>query len=223
MGGVFLVFAIIVALGGRRAGTSVGADDAAKPPYRPIEDLVALIDGPNGAACRRILDENRRLFETVQGSTNNHQAWPGGYVDHVTEVLNEAVVLYAAKSACRPLAFSLSDALLVLFLHDVEKPWKYELGPDGQLNHRDGLQTKADAHAFRAVKLAEYGIVLTDDQQNGMKYVEGEFDDYSNRRRAMGPLAAFCHMCDVSSARIGFDHPAAVDDPWTGAARRRTS
>nr|ALV85547.1 phosphoribosyl transferase domain protein [uncultured bacterium pA1] len=194
-----------------------------KPPYLAVDDLVGLIDEPNRSACLRLLADNRRLFETVQGSTNNHQAWPGGYVDHVTEIMNIALVDYRTWSAIRPLPFSLSDALLVVYLHDVEKPWKYELGDDGQLRHLPAFATKDDAHAFRAKKLAEYGIVLTPEQQNGMKYVEGEFDDYSNRRRAMGPLAAFCHRCDVASARIWHDHPAAEGDPWSGAGRVRTA
>jgi len=35
----------------------------------------------------------------------------------------------------------------------------------------------------------------------------------------MGPLAAMAHLCDVTSARIWFDCPAAAHDPWEGAAR----
>ncbi len=192
--------------------------------YRPIEQLLAMIDGPNSVASRKMLADNRRLFETVQGSTNNHQAWPGGYIDHVTDGMNIAIVLYDLYNALRPLPFSLSDALLVFFLHDIEKPWKYWVcHEDGQLYYRPGVETKADAHAFRDAKLAEYGIVLTDDQRNAMRYVEGELDDYSSRHRVMGPLAAFCHLCDVTSARIWFDHPRESDDPWPGATRVRTT
>lgn len=192
-----------------------------RPPYRTVEELVGLIDEPNRSACWRILDENRRLFQTVQGSTNNHQAWPGGYWDHVSEVMNIAAFLYPRMNFLRPLPFSLSDALLVVFLHDVEKPWKYEIGPDGQLQHREGLRTKEDAHGFRGQKLAQYSFALTPEQENAMRYVEGEFDDYTNRRRVMGPLAAFCHLCDVTSARIWYDHPQVKDDPWPDACRPR--
>ena len=193
-----------------------------KPPYLAIEDLVGLIDEPDRSACLTLLGDNRRLFETVQGSTNNHQAWPGGYIDHVTEIMNIAVIDYRAWADIRPWPFSLSDALLVVYLHDIEKPGKYELGPDGQLHHLPAFATKEDAHEFRRRKLAEYGIALTPEQQNGLRYVEGELDEYSSRRRVMGPLAAFCHRCDVGSARIWHDHPAAAGDPWTGASRRRT-
>ncbi len=190
--------------------------------YLSIEKLVSMIDGSNGRACMRILHENRRLFETSPGSTGNHQNWHGGYVDHVTDGMNVAVALYATLSSKRPLPFTLSDALLVFYLHDIEKPWRYAFGSDGQLRHRDGFKTKEDAHDFRAAKLKEYGIRLSTEQQNGLRYVEGELDDYSGRRRVMGPLAAFCHLCDVTGARIWFDRPTIEGDPWVGATRRRT-
>lgn len=192
-----------------------------QPPYRQIEQLITMIDEPNRSACFKILSDNHNLFQTVQGSTNNHQAWKGGYFDHVQEVMNIAVILYERLHPIRPLPFSLSDALLVVFLHDIEKPWKYELGTDGQLHHIEVMKTKEMAHEFRMDKLRQYGVALTPEQLNGMKYVEGEFKDYTNRKRVMGPLAAFCHLCDVTSARIWFDHPMVENDPWRGAKRTR--
>jgi hypothetical protein len=190
--------------------------------YFLIEELLGMIY-PNSVrkACFKILSDNKRLFQTVQGSTNNHQAWIGGYWDHVQEIMNIAYWLNNTLYSMRPLPFSIADALLVLYLHDIEKPWKYELKEDGQLYHLPEFETKAQAHAFRQKKLDEYGIVLTHEQQNAMLYVEGEFGDYSNRERKMGPLAAFCHLCDVTSARIWFDHPMEKDEPWLGAKRIR--
>jgi hypothetical protein len=201
----------------------IGGQPLSAVPYDRVDDLVSRIEGANGEACRRLLAEHRRLFETVRGSTHNHQAWPGGYVDHVTEVMNVATVLFPALDSCRTLPFTLSDALLVLFLHDVEKPWKYEPDPEGGYREIPELRDKGAQKAFREAKLAEYGIVLTDDQRNALTYVEGEHKDYSNKRRVMNPLAAFCHLCDVTSARIWFDRPAEKDDPWSGPARRRVA
>lgn len=84
---------------------------------------------------------------------------------------------------------------------------------------KKGFDTKADAQAFRIKKIKEYGIHLTPDQENGIKYIEGEGNDYTNKRRVMNELAAFCHVCDVSSARIGPDNPFEKNDPWPGAER----
>lgn len=192
-----------------------------KPKYYTIEQMIGMIDEPNRSACIRILADNRKLFQTVQGSTHNHQNWLGGYFDHVQEAMNIAIILYWQFNDIRPLPFSLSDLLLVVFLHDIEKPWKYELGEDGQLRHRPDMQTKEDHQRFRMTKLDEYGIVFTPEQENGMKYAEGELSDYSGRRRAMGMLATVAHEADVTSARLWFDYPLAENDPWTGAKRNR--
>ncbi len=204
-----------------------------KPNYYTIEQMLEMIDEPNRMACQRILADNRQLFQTVQGSTNNHQnwsggyfdhiqeIWSGGYFDHIQEIMNIAVVLYEGLNSARLLPFSLSDLLLVVYLHDVEKPWKYELRDDGQLHHKSTMQNKEDHQSFRMKKLAEYGVVFTSEQENGMKYAEGELDDYSSRRRVMGPLACVAHMCDVCSARLWFVHPMVQDDPWSGAVRIR--
>jgi hypothetical protein len=194
------------------------------PPYLPIERLIELIDEPARTILAAILADERKLFETVPGSTHNHQNWPGGYLDHVTETMNYAVLLHVLDSSLgRPLPFSLSDALLILFLHDLEKPWRIETLPDGTVRNRPELDSKAAHKAFREAKLAERGLVLTPAQQNALTYVEGEIADYSSKRRVMNELAAFCHKCDVHSARIHYAHPLPEGDGWRGAARRRTT
>jgi hypothetical protein len=188
--------------------------------YCTVPKMIRLIDEPNRSACLKILEDNLKLFQTVQGSTNNHQNWLGGYFDHVQEVMNIAIIQYKLLSSLRTLPFSLSDLLLVVYLHDIEKPWKYEL-VEGQLQHKSSMKNKEDHQRFRMLKLAEYGIVFTPEQENGMKYAEGELNDYSNRRRVMGPLACLAHVCDVLSARLWFDHPEVKGDQWEGAMRNR--
>ena len=183
--------------------------------------MLYFIDEPNRSACQKILEENDKLFKTIQGSTHNHQDWPGGYWDHVREVMNIAIVLYQKTDPLRILPFSLSDTLLVLFLHDLEKPWKYEAGFDGELRIRKDLSAPETEHWFRDKKLYNYGIVLTAQQKNAMYYVHGELSDYSSRKKMMGPLAAFCHICDIFSARIWFDYPkeGPLEDSWWPAQR----
>lgn len=190
--------------------------------YLPIETLLDLIDEPNRSICKRILADHRALFERARGSTHNHQTWDGGYIDHVVDGMNYARHLYTFDKAFgRPLPFSLSDALLVFFLHDLEKPWRI-LIKDDQASNREGLATKDEFKKFREDKLAEYGLVLTPAQLNGFTYVEGEYKDYSSTHRVMNELAAFCHKIDNWSARGWYDYPKERDDEWTGAGRFRT-
>jgi uncharacterized SAM-dependent methyltransferase len=177
-----------------------------------IEEMIGFIHSPNREACLKILNDNRKLFETCQGSVNNHQAWLGGYIDHITEVMNIGYYLYNGLDLMRENTASyreipkISDIFLILFLHDIEKPWKYHF-ENGKFHHKPEFETKLQAHKFRMKKLDEYGIVLNDEQLNALKYVEGELDDYSCRERVMNPLAALCHMADVASARIWFHYP----------------
>lgn len=187
--------------------------------YLTIDELVSLIEEPQRSGCFSLLSDNKIIFQEALGSTHNHQAWPGGYLDHIQEAMNVALKLYDCLHALRPLPFSKSDALVAIFFHDLEKPWKYEKGLDGWLRHKNSFKTKKDQHDFRVQKLKEYGILLTLEQENAVKYAEGELDDYTNKNRVMGPLAAFCHICDVVSARLWFNHPLEQSDPWYGSTR----
>ncbi len=188
--------------------------------YYAIEEMLKMVDHPiNRKLCLKLLKENEALFKKTPGSTHNHQAWPGGYWDHIQEIMNIAIVLYKALDPLWIFNFTLGEALLVVFLHDLEKPWAFESGPDGEWRRKIGFGTKLNCHNFRMKKIEEYGIRLNASQLNAIKYVEGELDDYSSKGRVMNELAAFCHMCDVASARIRYNHPLAKNDSWPGAER----
>ena len=194
-----------------------------QPTYFTIEDLICFIDEPQRGVCQQILREHRSLFERTRGSTHNHQTWDGGYIDHITDGMNYAYHLYDFDASFgRPLPFSKSDALLVFFLHDLEKPWRIEVLADGTVRNRAGLDTKQAFKEFREQRLREYGLQLTPAQHNGLTYVEGEMGDYSSQRRVMNELAAFCHKVDVWSARGWYDYPK-NEDEWVGAKRVRTT
>jgi hypothetical protein len=157
--------------------------------YISIEDFYYKV--PEAAKLKHVM--KYAADKGAAGSGHNHQAWPGGYADHVTEVLNIAIWLYVTSP--RKLPFKLEDALLVLFLHDIEKPFKI----DGHV-----WTTKEARRAFRELVIQMNEVRLTDEQKNALEYVEGEHD-YSGTERKMGPMAAFCHICDVFSARVWHD------------------
>lgn len=191
-------------------------------PYLQVERLINWhIDGPNKSACRKLLAAHLKLFQTARGSVHNHQAWKGGYYDHIHEVMNIALLLYLVFSAQRKLPFSLSDALVVLFLHDLEKPWKYETGRGGKWRIKKNLSAY-DEQKVKEDLIAEYGFILTGEQRNALIYVHGEPNTgYSPNKRLMRPLAAFCHVCDVISARVWFNYPLSNNDGWQCAQRFR--
>lgn len=184
--------------------------------YYSIWEMLEMIDRPNRTALKKLFAENEKLFKTVRGSTHNHQAWRGGYWDHVQETMNIGVEEYERWIAKRCLGFTQSSLLLVLSVHDVEKPWSYVLDESGEAIRKPELASKAAQREFRNKKLEEYGIVLTLKEENAMQYVEGEGSDYTNRKRVMNELAALCHICDVFSARVFPTRPMEKNESWGG-------
>lgn len=169
-----------------------------------VEELIAFIDEPNRLGCLRLYQENEEIFKKAPASVQNHQKWDGGYLDHVREIMNLAIHLYPTMKEFHPLPFTLSDALLVLFLHDLEKPWRF----CGENALKKKLDERENRDPFRKQKMEDYGISLTATQENGVDYVEGEIEGkYTPHKRSMNELATFCHMCDVASARLWFDYP----------------
>ncbi len=178
--------------------------------YLDFTALLSLIPDPNNQPFWDFYHMHRDAILAAQGSSHNHQAWEGGYLDHIVETMNIACRLYQTLNAARKLPFALHEALEVMYLHDLEKPFKV-----GKLlifdNPNNGQQqqieaTKANRKALRADLIDKYGIKLTLDQRNALEYVEGVPDSkYTPGERTMGELAAFCHTCDILSARLWHD------------------
>lgn len=183
--------------------------------YKTIEELIDMIERPIKTVIFDIYQSHKDNFKTAPGSEHNHQAWEGGYIDHLVEVMNIARLFYGAMNDKRKLQFTLSDVLIVLFLHDLEKS-----SPDRIKHYTDRLWKRAKAKdkvRYQMFHEDEYKNVweyLNDSHKNAIDFVEGEKDNYSNGRRAMRPLAAFCHLCDVTSSRIWFDRPSGDLEPW---------
>jgi hypothetical protein len=131
--------------------------------------------------------------------------------------MNLALVLHPSFPVRRHLPFSLSDALLVLYLHDLETPWRQgllDLAAESA-DHLD-LDDPVARQGVRRRVAGRHGIRLSAEHVNGLEYVEGEGRVYSPLRRQMGPLSAFCHCCDTLSARLWFDHPLRAGEAWGG-------
>lgn len=167
-----------------------------------IEDYLELIDKENKFQCFYLYEFLLTNCLEAKGSSHNHQSWEGGYFDHIDEVFKYCLKLYDSLSSDRKLDFSLSDALLVLYLHDIEKPIKYSklVGSEPQ-----------DDNYIRQHLIDKFKFKLTDDHISALKYIHGEGNDYRKDKRVMTPLCAFCHCCDVISARIFFDYPKKLE------------
>ncbi len=131
-------------------------------------------------------EHHLELFNRAKGSSGNHQWWTGGYRDHIQQCLDIARKLYDTFN----FSFPLNSALRVLYFHDLEKLFKYG---DGTIINKWTVFVEGLPNI--------YGIRFTPEELNALKYIHGEGEDYSKEKRVMGELAAFCHCCDVLSAR----------------------
>ena len=163
------------------------------------------------SALMAIYQDYQHLFHQAKGSTHNHQAWDGGYADHLAECFMINNTVYEALQSIRPLPFSKDSAAVALFFHDIEKPFKNLKSDDKNVlywqNHQEITQKSWEKIKFdilEAMKQA-YKFNLSDGEMNALLYTHGEGDDYQKTKRVMTPLAAHVHHCDNTSARIWYD------------------
>ena len=166
--------------------------------YKPTKSYISLLDDENKKASSELMSFLEKEYSEVPGSTNNHQKWEGGYFGHVEDLLNMANALYKTFNKKRKMGFDFKDCIVVFLLHDVEKPFKY--GKDNEFKNEE-------EEVIQTAIIKKYGFKLNEDQENALKYIHGEEQDYSNKTRVMCPLASFCHVCDNMSARIYFNYP----------------
>jgi hypothetical protein len=182
--------------------------------YKTMEELLQMIQpATTRTGLYDIYHKLYGLFVKSQGSVHNHQAWEGGYIDHITDAMNIGRLLFTAMNDKRKLPFTIPDVLVVLFLHDLEKLFPDRIETVMKVNSDNRPAAK---DLVRAQLFDELGIyhIINELHLGALKCVEGEKDNYTNERRTMTPLAAFCHMCDIASARLWFDRPCGDFETW---------
>ena len=200
-----------------------------KTEYKTLEEYIKLMPDNRRIPCEQIITDYYARLSLAPGSKNKHQNWPGGWWDHTTELMNLAQEDYNSAMAHRPYPFTFEEVIFPLFIHDLEKPWKYatndELESLNESIHQRGYEKslafpKNEPHAFIIGLLEAYNVQLTPNEHNALEYAHGEIARYSANHRYMKPLATLVHICDIKSARIWFDYPLknSAQDVW-GAKR----
>lgn len=157
--------------------------------------------GDNGPRLQQILDRHMGTFQAAKGSLHKHQAWPGGYLQHVADCMSLITMLINATGNTKywPIPFTRASAMLVMFLHDIEKPFMQErMAADSAMQPWN----KEQRFIFRGELIADYNIMLTEEEQIALLFVEGESDYYHPTKRLTNELGALCHAADYLSARL---------------------
>lgn len=145
------------------------------------------------------------FIKTAKGSKKKHQAWQGGYVDHLVECMMIGDMMYERFEWVRPLAFDFANVVKVLYFHDVEKIFKYGPYYLDDLDEFESATFEKKDWFYKEGLPERYNVVFTDEELNALTYIHGE-KEYGDEKQML-PLGAFCHACDCLSARMWFDHP----------------
>ena len=182
-----------------------------------LNDWLEVVEGENCSAVSRFMDDYDHMERMLwaPGSRAAHHAWEGGYAEHLRQTMWIAAhnfELFERSGRMEELPeeeqFTLSDALTVLFLHDIEKPFIYEFDANSDVVKVVDM-LKNERNEFRQTIIGKYGFVITPTMENALLHVEGVRDEhYTPGKRADQPLAALCHAADNLSARGLYDHGA---------------
>jgi hypothetical protein len=148
-------------------------------------------------------------------SARKHHHWKtGGWSDHTAQVIKISIDLYKEISKYDPIKdFTLDDVILVAFVHDLDKLWRYvelkEPKEDQIFEYRKDLppyneSSKVVAECFR------YGIELNDQHIEAIDHHHGgySFDISSvySKNTSMTKLSALIHCADILSTYMWGDH-----------------
>lgn len=167
-------------------------------PERFLKPIDLHVKEPNKSKILDLYTEHASKFVKSPGSLSTHQVWEGGYIDHVVDMFDIAEILWNAKMNHQiDLPFDFGDLVLVVALHDIEKPFKY---------CNDEFFTTKTMKEILSFLMSDYKFELTPMHLNALKYAHGENEDYKRGERVMNELAAYLHACDVISARAHYNH-----------------
>lgn len=168
--------------------------------HRSVEDFIATVTPERAGPLADYHKANLTRFNTAKGSGTKHQAWPGGYRDHVTQMLNMAYrISNSLEALYGKLPFPWESVVVAVYFHDVEKTWKHV--PEALL-----VDPVPDKYEHLDRELPRFGLFLTEDERNAIRFAHGEPEElYNKTDRVMGRLAALVHSCDMLSARLTFD------------------
>lgn len=152
----------------------------------------------NCPQAQTFFNDHIELITKAKGSNKNHQAWEGGYLEHIEQCFLIAFDMYEslewiAADGSATLPFSLTSVFKVVFFHDIEKIWKYSVGLPIDFDKNEWYNT---------ILPVRYDLKFTSEELNALKYIHGENENYDGNNRVMNELAAFCHAVDTISARI---------------------
>lgn len=143
----------------------------------------------------------------------NHHTGVGDYGRHVYETMMIALKLYDMISEHKQLTFSKDDVILVAYVHDIDKIWRYEKQTDNWRRNKLGENWKVrddvlgyDESAKVVSVCAQAGILLTDRHLEAICHHHGgwsmNLSTIYGYRPEMTHFSTLIHCADLMSGFI---------------------
>lgn len=181
-----------------------------------VEILNQIVDEDLKTKLLIMHDALRPQMELMPAAVSHHHFWTGGILQHISEVMTIVQVLYRIMERIRgtPTTFTMDDAILVAYIHDLDKLERYE-------RNTTNWKTKGVAYPFKAkedlltcestgliaTKCAQYRIELSREHLHSLAFHHGGFSEYMSSvyvkyQPEMSPLATLLHCADLMSGFI---------------------
>lgn len=154
----------------------------------------------------------RQLMFECPSSYRGHHKWEGGYLYHVYEVMAISLRLYQSIKSLDGHAFGSDDLLLVSYVHDLEKLWKYQRATEswklkkGQVYEYIPGAVNFDESAKVVQVCAQYGVLLNDMHLEAISHHHGGYSasisSIHGYYRKMTTLSTILHAADQLSRFI---------------------
>ena len=191
-----------------------------KKNYEALEDLSKKLFDPE--RHKKVMEmfkhfQSRMISAPASSRKEYHNAFPGGWIAHTVEVINNAIELYRVwekKDAAD--GFTVNEVVFAAMFHD----W----GKLGDIKHSFYIPHKSEWHRKRGMLyefnpnlkgymkipmrsiflLQHYGIIMTENEYMGIMLSDGMFDEinkaYFNNLKTNLPL--IIHHADHMSTQI---------------------
>lgn len=177
-----------------------------------LENLFKLLTEPLRSVVQLTHDSLKDRIYSQPAAVDHHHWWPAGYADHIAQVMDISYKLWkeASESATE---VSQDDVLLVAFVHDLDKLWRYRPTTDkrlldkgrtfeynkDQVSYTDVSKTVAECY--------KRGIILEDRHLEAIDHHHGGWSSdlssvYAPYGRNMTKLSTILHCADMFSTKI---------------------
>jgi len=178
---------------------------------REIKEMLSEI--ANEPIRRKMLvmhDEYQPQFDFFPASTRYHHSKKGDLGRHIKEVMNITLELYEAHPTWYDC--TKDDAIIIGFIHDLEKIDGYTVAEDWQVRKGQMFQYSKRPYVnmtARVVRMcAKWGVLLSDEVMNAITFAHGAWSvDLSSpyayvSSRDILPLGILIHTADMLSSQL---------------------